>query len=68
MSLTRTVAWMRSPFLLLLSGLELLLAFGRVGSILFGRWVERRQRIAAERQAAMEEAAAQAQDGSPVYG
>lgn len=57
-SLTRNVTPLRGPLVLLISFLEPVLAFWRVGSILGGRLIERRQRVMAER--AMQEAGAQA--------
>lgn len=54
-SLTRSIPLLRSPLVMLLNLLEPALAFGRVGRILYRRWVARSQRIAAERQAAQQE-------------
>jgi hypothetical protein len=47
-SLTHAVQPLRQPLLVFLGFVEPLLAFGRVGRILAGRWVERRQQRAAE--------------------
>lgn len=43
-SLTRSVKFLRSPLLMILNLVEPVLAFGRVGRILIGRWIERRNR------------------------
>lgn len=51
-SLTRAVTFLRLPLLLFLGFLEPILAFWHVGSILFGRWVARRQRVMQEREMA----------------
>lgn len=39
-SLTKTIKFLRAPLLLVLAFIEPVLAFGRVGSILVGRWYE----------------------------
>lgn len=49
-SLTRSVKFLRSPFLMVLNLVEPVLAFGRVGRILYVRYAERQSRIAIERQ------------------
>lgn len=51
-SLTRSVKALRSPFLMLLNLVEPVLAFGRVGRILYVRLAERRARAIDERQMA----------------
>lgn len=51
-SATRALPFLQGPILFFLAILVPTLAFWRVGSILFGRAVERRARIEAERQAA----------------
>lgn len=53
-SLTRLAPVVRTPLLMILNLLEPALAFGRVGRILAGRWVMRREQIAAERLAAQQ--------------
>lgn len=45
-SLTRNVRFLLSPLIMLLNLVEPVLAFGRVGRILYRRWVERQQRTA----------------------
>ena len=54
-SLTNSVKPLRSPLLLLLSVVEVGLAFGRVGSILVTRAVNRRERRAEEMRMAQEQ-------------
>lgn len=49
-SLTRSVKFLRSPLLVVLNLVEPMLAFGRVGRIMYVRFAERQQRIVAERQ------------------
>lgn len=65
-SLTHAVSPLRQPLLVFLGFVEPLLAFGRVGRILVGRWVERRQQHAADVAAAQAEWDAQ-NSGTPVY-
>jgi hypothetical protein len=50
-SLTHAVTPLRQPLLVFLGFVEPILAFGRVGRILGGRFIERRQRIMEERAA-----------------
>lgn len=47
-SLTANLPILRNPFILFLSAVELFLAFGRVGTILFQRFIARRTRRAQE--------------------
>lgn len=54
-SLTRSVKFLRSPLLMVLNLVEPVLAFGRVGRILYGRFADRQQRIATERQQQQEQ-------------
>lgn len=49
-SLTHSVKFLRSPLLMALNLVEPVLAFGRIIRVLYGRWLERQARIAAERQ------------------
>ena len=60
-SLTRAVTPLRKPLLIFLGFVEPVMAFGRVGAILFRRAVERRQRKIAEWEAAQ---AAQGEPGT----
>lgn len=53
-SLTRSVKFLRSPLLMSLNLIEPILAFGRVGRIMYVRFLERQSRIAAERAQAQE--------------
>lgn len=50
-SLTRSVKFLRSPLLMALNLIEPVLAFGRVGRIMYFRFAERQARIAEERAA-----------------
>lgn len=59
-SLTRGVKFLRTPLVVVLNFLEPVLAFWHVGGILLGRFIERRQRVMAERQQAA--AGAQVED------
>lgn len=54
-SLTRAITFLRVPLLVLLSFLEPIMAFWHVGGILARRFVERRQRVMAEREMAAAE-------------
>lgn len=49
-SVTRIIPWVRGPLLMFLNLLEPVLAFWRVGRILFSRWVWRREQAAMEAQ------------------
>lgn len=49
-SLTTNLTFLRMPFIILLNLIITLLAFGRVGGILFSRFVERRERKMQEKQ------------------
>lgn len=49
-SLTKSIKILRSPFLIALNLVEPTLAFGRVGRVLYVRFMERQQRRAWERQ------------------
>lgn len=51
-SLTRNLKVLRSPLLMALNLIEPVLAFGRVGRIMYGRFVARQARVAQERQEA----------------
>lgn len=51
-SLTRNLKFLRMPLVVVLNFLEPILAFWHVGGILLRRFVERRQRVMQERQAA----------------
>lgn len=54
-SLTKGITFLRRPLVVAVSLLEPVLAFWRIGRILGGRFITRRQRMVAERQAAMQE-------------
>ena len=66
-SLTRTVKILRMPLVMFLAFLEPLLAFGRVGRILFYRWRERAARVQAERAAMTPEQQAYANAADSQY-
>lgn len=57
-SLTHNVKWLRNPLIMLLNLVEPTIAFWRVGTILAGRWYERRQQVMYEHQQQAEQAAA----------
>lgn len=63
-SLTRVLVPVRKPLLIFLGFVEPVLAFGRVGRILAERFINRRQRIAEEREAMQQEM--QQQQTSPL--
>lgn len=56
-SLTSNVKFLRGPLLMVLNLIEPSLAFGRVGRILYVRFVNRQARIASEREQAAQETA-----------
>lgn len=64
-SLTSSIPFLRIPLVILLSLLEPVLAFARVGRILFYRFLTWRQRRIEEAQAAQAEWEAQQQPGMP---
>lgn len=49
-SLTKNVTWLRNPLIMVLNLVEPTIAFWRVGTIVAGRWYERRQQVLWERQ------------------
>lgn len=62
-SLTRSVKFFRSPLLMALNLIEPVLAFGRVGRIMYVRFAERQARVASER---AEQATENGATSSPV--